>query len=217
MKKEILIVGETTLLIRCAELIVEANHNIVAICSPDKDVKSFCIRNHLKHHLSIHDVPQNIRYDYLLSIVNYEIIPKIYIANTNIFAFNYHDGPLPRYAGINVTSWSLLNHEKEHGVTWHILTEKVDSGGIVSQKYFKIYDEDNAFSLNMRSYEIAYNLFSQEIFDRLSTGNFNIHEQDLSKRTYYALNKGLPKGGLIDCWENTKDLIALSRATSIGE
>ena len=52
--------------------------------------------------------------------------------------FNFHDGPLPRYAGLFSSSWAIVNNEKTHGVTWHKITKKIDAGDIVASKKFKI-------------------------------------------------------------------------------
>ncbi len=30
-------------------------------------------------------------------------------------AINFHDGPLPRYAGLNTPAWAIINGEAEHG------------------------------------------------------------------------------------------------------
>ena len=49
-------------------------------------------------------------------------------------AINFHDGPLPGYAGLNVTTWALLAGEREHAVTWHLMTADVDAGEIVATR-----------------------------------------------------------------------------------
>ena len=36
-------------------------------------------------------------------------------------AVNFHDGPLPAYAGLNAPVWAILNREATHGITWHLI------------------------------------------------------------------------------------------------
>jgi len=62
----------------------------------------------------------------LASIAYLSIIPADALREVRGLAVNFHDGPLPQLAGLNVTSWAILRHEKEHGVTWHALTERAD-------------------------------------------------------------------------------------------
>ena len=77
-------------------------------------------------------------------------------------AINFHDGPLPGYAGLNVTTWALLAGEREHAITWHLMTSDVDGGEIVAAEHFPIADDETAFSLNARCYEAALASFPRD-------------------------------------------------------
>ena len=48
--------------------------------------------------------------DVLLSIANLRVVPDDVLARVAT-AINYHDGPLPGYAGLNVTTWAILGGE----------------------------------------------------------------------------------------------------------
>ena len=48
-------------------------------------------------------------------------------------AINFHDGPLPRHAGLNAPVWAILEQEKQHGVTWHLIEGGIDEGDIALQ------------------------------------------------------------------------------------
>ena len=63
---------------------------------------------------------------------------------------NFHDGPLPRYAGLHVTSWALLNQEREHGVSWHVMEVGVDTGDVLAESRFQLSDDDTAFTVNAK-------------------------------------------------------------------
>ncbi|MCG1055170.1 hypothetical protein KQH49_09545 [Mycetohabitans sp. B5] len=52
--------------------------------------------------------------DWLFSVVNPLILPASLIKRIREDAFNYHDAPLPRYAGNHATSCALLAHELEY-------------------------------------------------------------------------------------------------------
>ncbi|WP_165944439.1 AMP-binding protein, partial [Micromonospora sp. KC213] len=105
------------------------------------------------------------RVGWLFSIVNPQVLPASLLARVSIGAINYHDSPLPRYAGRHSTSWAILSGETRHGVTWHRMIGAVDAGDILVQRHFEISDDDTALSLNLRCYQEA-----EEAFEDLLSG-----------------------------------------------
>ena len=63
-------------------------------------------------------VNQSNQFDYLFSIVPNKIFSEEILKLPRRFAINFHDAPLPKYAGLNATTWAILNNEKSHGITW---------------------------------------------------------------------------------------------------
>lgn len=45
--------------------------------------------------------PRGLDYDWLLSVANLSIIPQPLLDGARRGAVNFHDGPLPRHAGLN--------------------------------------------------------------------------------------------------------------------
>ena len=43
-----------------------------------------------------------------------------------------------------MTSWALLEGEREHAVTWHLMTETVDAGDVVTEERFAVDPEESA-------------------------------------------------------------------------
>ena len=77
---------------------------------------------------------QNQPFDWLLSIANLDLIPDALLALPTRGAVNFHDGPLPRYAGLNAPVWALINGEVEYGISWHMIAGGVDEGALVAQQ-----------------------------------------------------------------------------------
>ena len=100
-------------------------------------------------------------FDYLFSIVNHAITPAAILALPLKRAINYHDSPLPRYAGFNATSWAIIDGQARHAVTWHAMTGEVDGGAILLQHPIDIREDDTAFSLNVRCAEAARQSFER--------------------------------------------------------
>ena len=77
-------------------------------------------------------------FDYLFSIINPVQTPASILSQAKISAINFHDAPLPKYAGLHVTSWAIQNQESQFGVTWHEMSPTFDAGGILAQTIFSL-------------------------------------------------------------------------------
>lgn len=103
------------------------------------------------------------KYDICISFMSPWIIPKKVLDRIREFSINFHPG-LPAYRGIGCTNFALYNHEKEYGVTAHLMLPRVDAGKIVSVKYFPILPADSLVSLTQKCY---VNILAQfyEVFE----------------------------------------------------
>ena len=155
------LVGDEPLVAQCADVARTHGLEIVLVATTNELVRDDAIA---------HDVPvvgpgpglvaglDAHPADVLLSIANLRMISDEVLTRVQL-AINYHDGPLPEYAGLNVTSWALLAGEHEHAITWHLMTRDVDAGEVVAVDRFSVDDDENAFSLNARCYEAALATF----------------------------------------------------------
>ena len=72
------------------------------------------------------------------------------------FAINYHDAPLPRYAGRHATPWAILQQETQYAVTWHVMASTIDAGDILVQQPVSIAPQDTAYTLNLACFDAAF-------------------------------------------------------------
>lgn len=212
-----MIVGGTSLPIRCAEMIRAAGHEVLTFVTADPDVCSFAREEGIRTIDPGLDLSRELTepFDHLFSIVNETILRDDVLDLPRGLAINYHDAPLPRYAGTHATSWALMNGETVHGVTWHLISETVDAGDILEQDDVKIDPEDTAFSLNLKCYEAALRSFDR-LLQSLSNGNVVRRKQDLQKRTFFPRFKRPPQGGVIDFTQPAKNISTLVRALNFG-
>ena len=49
-----------------------------------------------------------LRFDWLLSVANLDMLPEAVLRLPSRGAVNFHDGPLPRYAGLNAPVWARI-------------------------------------------------------------------------------------------------------------
>jgi len=123
---------------------------------------------------------------------------------------NFHNGPLPRYGGLNACSWAIYNGEKQHGITWHYVASGVDSGDIVTQKILDVPQDATALRLVMMCIQEGIVLF-EDILPDLLAGTQNITPQDQSQRLYF-FSHDLPGGGMLDFTQSAAQVDRLVRA-----
>ena len=213
-----LLIGEGSLLIQCAEILLRESHKVSGLISPDSLNQDWASEHEIPwaaSHDSIQQLGSGRGVDHLFSIVNNSVLPKDVLDLARYGAINYHDGPLPRYAGRYVTSWAILNGETTHGVSWHLMNEEVDAGDILKQELLPVLPADNAFVLNGRCYEAAIRSFGELVRD-LAQGRRGGRKQDLTQRTYFPKTKR-PEGACIIDWHRpARDIDALVRALDFG-
>jgi methionyl-tRNA formyltransferase len=110
-----------------------------------------------------------IPHDILISYLSPWIIPEEILNRTKLWNINFHPGP-PNYPGVGCANFALYNMEKLYGVTAHLMEKKVDSGKIIGVKRFSILENDNVYTLTLKSYAFMLSLFF-EILDYIINNN----------------------------------------------
>ena len=213
-----IIIGETSLSTRCAQVVRSAGHELAGIISPNSEVREWAKKNAIVACESAKFGDESLcskPFDYLFSIVNNLVLSPALLALPRRGAINFHDGPLPRYAGIHSTSWALMHQERQHGVSWHAMVDQVDAGPIYEQERVEVSEQDTAFSLNIKCYEAGVRAFSR-LVTRLGEGSANPTDQDLSRRTYFGLHQRPESAAVLDWQRPTAELHALIRALEFG-
>ena len=146
MAFDCVLIGNESLLVQCAELALDRGHRIVAVVTRNPQVAHWAQGRGLRTERPGTDLAArlDIGFDWLLSIANLSIVPADVLALARSGAVNFHDGPLPRHAGLNAPVWALIEGETQHGITWHLMTDGVDMGDILVTRAFDITAQDTA-------------------------------------------------------------------------
>lgn len=210
-----LFIGEGTLLVQCAEAFTRAGGKIVGILSHEPRVRAWAEAEGLPLFGDPGDAGLNdLAYDYLFSVVNLTIFPQALPVPPRKFAVNFFDGPLPKYTGINVTSWALINGETSHAVTWHEMKESPDAGRILKSRRVDIAPDETSMSLNAKCYEAGLASFT-ELVAELKSDAARPVEQGTEKNIYTAAMRPAQLGAL-DFTKPAADLDRLVRALDFG-
>jgi methionyl-tRNA formyltransferase len=213
------LIGNESLMIQCGDLLRGEGHAIAAVVTRNADVRAWAEGAGLPvvaPGKGLADRLDGIAFDWLLSIANLDIIPESVLALARRGAVNFHDGPLPGYAGLNAPVWAGLAGEATHGITWHMIERGVDEGDIVAGARFEITPEDTAFSLNTKCYVAAIDSFS-DLMAELAKPEPRRLSQDLSQRSYFARDARPMAGGALNFAKPAADLVRLIRVLDHGE
>lgn len=211
-------VGEQAMVVSCAEVARDRGHHVTGVVSPNEDVRAWArergipaaeLDGALADFLAEHPC------DYLFSVGNLTMLPERVLATPRRGAINFHDGPLPAYAGRHATTWSLLDRADSHGITWHVMTAEADAGDILVRRDVPVDPDDTSYTLNVKCFDAGIDAFG-ELIDALADGRVRPEPQDRSRRTYHG-RFDRPAGGGLVSWESSPEQVcAAVRATDFG-
>ncbi|MDP5305996.1 MupA/Atu3671 family FMN-dependent luciferase-like monooxygenase [Paracoccus spongiarum] len=185
MTQTALFIGNESLLIQCASQWRDRGHGIAAILTRDPAIRSWAEAQGIRVAAQATTrEPGDLAYDWLFSVANLSLVPDALLTRAARGAINFHDGPLPRRAGLNTPAWAILQGDSRHGITWHLIEGGVDEGDILEQRLFDIAPDDTTLTLNARAFEAAIDSFGA-VIDQVETG-LRRQPQDLSQRGYHA-------------------------------
>ncbi|MER8589801.1 hypothetical protein NKH19_32350 [Mesorhizobium sp. M1338] len=179
-------VGSGTGAVRCAELAMETGQIISAALCGDTIFAEWAVRANIPCMESVKELSSFLKaepVDWIFSIANPLILPPDVFGRVRRAAFNYPDGPLPRYAGTHATSWALLAQETEYAITWHRIDDGVNADGVVVQRQVLIEPTGTALTLNLKCYAAAIEGF-RELLTGCENGKLTAYPQALVDRSY---------------------------------
>ncbi len=212
------LVGTESLLIECAEIWLAHGHAIRGVISADARISDWARERDVT---IIEPGPGMVDrmgadpFDYLFSVTNLRMLSGDVLRLADRASINFHDGPLPEYAGLNCPVWALLEGATRYGVTWHLMEDRPDTGDILQQHMFDVAPTETALTLNTKCYEAGIESFTA-LADDITANRLTPTTQDLTTRRYYGLAKRPVLGGTI-LWSNPAEQIAtLVRALDFG-
>ena len=212
------VVGNGLAPLKCLEILDHAGHRVLGVSSSDNSLHSWAEEYHVPHEPSrkvFREQLLSTQYDYLFSINSDWILSAEVIAQASKGSINYHDSPLPKYAGLHATSWAILHGETQHAVSWHEVTLELDAGQIFKRREISIQTEDTAFSLNIQCLKAAVLTFS-ELVEELAENRVVASAQDLSQRSYFGLTDRPEAACTLSFESPTIQLCRLVRALNFG-
>ena len=101
--------------------------------------------------------------DIIITCAYGQIIPKILLEAPLHSCINVHASLLPKYRGGSPISKSIINGDKETGITIMYMAEGMDDGDIIKQQKISIEDNDNVLTLSEKLSELGAKLLIETL------------------------------------------------------
>jgi len=121
--------------------------------------------------------------DLIVTCAYGKIIPKVLIDYPKYGCVNIHASLLPKYRGAAPIQWSLINGDKETGITLMYMDEFMDTGDIIDTIKYEIKDTDDIGTLHDELSVLGSNLLDKNL-EYLISGNVKRIKQDDDLATY---------------------------------
>ena len=136
----------------------------------------------LKDNQEEYEYIKNLQADLAIVVAYGQIIPKNILSLTKKGFINIHASLLPKWRGAAPIQRSIMNLDKETGISIMKIDEELDAGAVSNQYKLEIGDE-NAEEISEKLSLLAAEKILDEIDDVLDN-KANFVEQDHSKATY---------------------------------
>ncbi len=230
MKPKILFMGTPEFAVPSLEALVEAGYNVVgAVTQPDRPkgrgrklipppVKTRALELGIAVYQpervrarSFLEIFLDIAPEMVVLVAFGQILPLEIIEAPRFGCINVHPSLLPRYRGAAPINWSIINGDRETGVTIMLMDEGVDSGDILLQQAVPI-DPDEIFDdLHGRLSILGADLLVSAVKDRID----GISERKVQDHSMVSLAPRLERGvGYINWKDDPDKIVNLIRGLS---
>lgn len=186
------------------KMLIENTNVVLVVTQPDalvgrkkiltpSPIKNLALSNNIEV-----ITPINIKKDYdkileanpdiIITCAYGQIIPKVILDYPKYKCVNVHASLLPKYRGGAPIQASILNGDKETGITIMYMDVGMDDGDIIKQKSLNILDDDNINTLSLKLSLLGKDLLF-ETLPSIINGTCSSIKQDESKVTFAYILK----------------------------
>lgn len=98
-------------------------------------------------------------------VVAFRMLPEIVWNMPKFGTINLHASLLPQYRGAAPINWTIINGDKETGVTTFLLQHDIDTGDVLRQERIEISNDDNAGTLHDKLMQLGSDLIIKTVDD----------------------------------------------------
>ncbi len=148
---------------------------------------------------------EKLKPDVVVVVAYGKIIPKKLLDIKKIKFINLHASLLPKWRGAAPIQRSIMNMDKETGISIMKIINKLDAGPYMLQKKILIQKDDNYMSISKKLADLG-SITILDALEMIEQNNFKWFDQDETQATY--AKKILKKESEVDWNQNADQLIA---------
>lgn len=122
------------------------------------------------------------------------IVGPSFLAAAGRWCVNLHGGKVPEYRGSSPMNWSLINGERESGISVLLVDERIDAGPVLAEHRFPIGPDDTIADLHAHANK-AFPPLLLAALDDLASGCARPRAQDEARAAYWP--RRFPDDGLV--------------------
>ena len=213
-----LLIGNESLTAECGNSWLDRGHTISAVITREPKVAEWATGHGIRviaPGAGLAGRVAGLAVDWVLSVANLSLVPPEVLACARQGGVNFHDGPLPGYAGLNAPVWAMLAGETQHGITWHLMTAGIDEGEVLATRMFDLAPDDTAFTVNARCFAAAVESFP-EVMAALEAGGHPRQPQAPGQRRVFYRADRPAAAARLDFNQPAEAVIRMLRALDHG-
>ncbi len=157
------------------------------------------------------EILRQIAPDYLFVVGISQLVKKEILECPTKGVIGLHPTALPKHRGRAAMVWQILLGIHESKVTMFLMDQGMDTGDIIDQEPYSIYDSDYAMDLDRRSLTALRSL-SKRVMQMIKTDTIVLKKQNELEATYLLMRS--PEDGQIDWNLPCEKIQRLIRAVS---
>ncbi|MDO5539160.1 MAG: AMP-binding protein [Eubacteriales bacterium] len=220
--QEAVVLGTGTLAFQCAKLLKEKKVNCTVLDTGEQAGKTLerqCLAQGIVYRRRPYDeirmyLTQVCAPTLVVSAVNPWILPADVLENAYLFAVNCHQALLPAHPGRNAEMWAIYEGDAKTGITWHMISDRVDGGDILIQKEMPLNKTSTAIGVFRKQCYLAAQAF-EEILESMLRGKPTLLPQE-GRRQKMRYSWERPEDGKLDLDRPFSEISAFLRAYDYG-
>lgn len=201
----VIFMGTPDFSVSTLEEIIKAGHEVIGVVTqPDKPkgrgkavlytpVKEKAMEHNIPVYQPVKvkdpefvEVLRDLKPDVIVVVAFGQILPKSILEMTKYGCINVHASLLPKYRGAAPIQWTIIDGEKETGITTMYMDVGIDTGDMLLQAKTPITEDETYGSLHDKLAEIGGKLLV-ETLEGLEKGNIQRKQQDDSQSNYVKM------------------------------
>lgn len=199
---KVVFMGTPDFAVPTLEALIDSNHEVVSVITqPDKPKGrgNKVIYTPVKEVALKHDIPvfqpkkvrepefvaqlEEMKPDVIVVVAFGQILPKSILDLPQYGCINVHASLLPKYRGAGPIQWSIINGEKETGITTMHMDVGLDTGDMILKEVVEISEDDTGGTLHDKLMQVGGKLLIKTL-GQLELGIAPREKQDDAASSY---------------------------------